>query len=62
MDPGVHGVPVVEARPAQLGVVQREPQRLDEVQRRLGRRAQPRDVPRVGRDLRLDERDVQRQG
>jgi hypothetical protein len=61
VDPHVNRVPVVEPRPLQLGIVQRKAERFDEVQRRIGRRAQPGDVARIRRDLRLDQRDVKRQ-
>jgi len=51
----------MDGRADQLGVVQRKPERLDEVQRGFGGRAQPGDVAGVGRDLGLDQGNVQRQ-
>ena len=61
MDPGVYFIPPMDGRTDQLGIVQREAERLDEVQRGLRGRAQPGDVAGVGRDLGLDQGNVQRQ-
>jgi hypothetical protein len=47
--------------PSDFGIVEPEPQRLDQVQRGVGGRAGAGDVARVGRDFRFDQRDVQRQ-
>ena len=50
---------VVEAGAAQARVVEREAQRLDQVQPRAGVRAQADDVAGVGRDFGLVEDDVE---
>ena len=50
---------IVEARSPDAGIVQREPERPDEVQRRAGIRAKPDDVSGVGRDFGLEEDDVE---
>ena len=46
-----HGVPVVEARALEFAIVDGEAERLDQVQRAAGGRAQARDVAGVGRNL-----------
>ena len=51
--------PVVEAGAPHCALVETEARRADYVQRRARRRAQARDVPRIGRYLRLDECDVE---
>ena len=53
---------IVEAGAAQARVVELEAQRFDEMQPRAGVGAQANDVARVGRDLRLEEDDVERHG
>jgi len=60
MSSHVDAAPVVEACSLELSVADREAERFDQVQRAAGRRAQSRDVSRVGRDLGLDEHDSQR--
>ncbi len=49
---------IVEPAPTQLGVVEGEAERFDEMQVDAGVRAQPDDVAGVGGDLGLDEHDV----
>ena len=56
----VDEVPVVDAGPAHTVLVDPEAERPDEVERRGGGRAEPGNVARVGRDLGLDEHDVER--
>ena len=51
-------LPVIHARALELRVVELEAERLDQVQRRLRRRAQPRHVARVRRDFRFNQNDV----
>ena len=58
--PHVDEVPVVDAGPAHTVLVDPEAERPDEVERRGRGRAEPGDVARVGRDLGLDEDDVER--
>ena len=60
--PEIGLVPVVEAGALHVLLVQREAERADQVQRRVGGGAEARDVPGVGRDARFDEGDVQGHG
>src|SRR5690606_11355518 len=48
-------LPVVDPRPAQRGVVERESQRLDQVQPQVIEEAQADDVSRIGRDFGFEE-------
>ena len=61
-DPRLDPLPVVEAGSAHLALVEREAERLDEVQARAGREAGAAGVSRVPVDLGLDERDVEGPG
>src|ERR1700719_973126 len=56
----VERVQVIEPRALELAIVERKAERLDQMQRATGRRAEPGDVPGVRRNLRLDQHDVQR--
>jgi hypothetical protein len=60
VDDDAEGVPVVESGALELAIVDSKAERLDEVERAARRGAEARDVPRVRRDLGLDEDDVQR--
>jgi len=60
MSSHVDATPVVEAGPFEFAIVDREPERFDEVQRTAGRGAQSGDVARVRRNLRFHEHDAQR--
>src|SRR5436190_11923204 len=51
-------LPVVHAGPFELGVVEFEAERFDQVQSRFGRGAKAGDVAGVGRDFRFEEDDV----
>ena len=51
-------LPIIQAGAFELFVVQLEAERFDQMQRRSRGRAQPRHVPGVRRNLRLDENDV----
>lgn len=53
--------PIIETGPLQLPIVQREAERLDEVQRRTRRETEAADVAGIRRNLRLNENDVERQ-
>jgi hypothetical protein len=52
--------PVVHSATPQVSIAQHKPQRAHQVQPRPGCHAQSPDVPRVGRDLRLHQNQVQR--
>lgn len=52
-------LPVVEPRSAYGLLVGAEAQWVDQVEARSDPQAQPSDVARIGRDLRLDERDME---
>ena len=56
----VEQVPVVEAGPLELAIVDAKAERLNQMQRAARCRAEARDVAGVRRYLRFDERDVQR--
>jgi hypothetical protein len=56
----VDEVPVIDARSAHTVLVDTETERTHEVERRCGSGAEPGDVAGVGRDLRLDQNDVER--
>ena len=56
----VDEVPVVDPRPPNAMLVDPEAERPDEVEHGPGRGAEAGDVPRVRRNLRLDENDVER--
>ena len=58
-DAQVEVLPVVEPRPPAVPVVEPEPQRADQPERRPGGDAGPPDRAGVGRDLGLDQHDVQ---
>jgi hypothetical protein len=60
MHDDAHGVPVVETRALECPIVDAKTERLDEVQRTAGSGAQSRDVSGVGRNLGLDQNDMQR--
>ena len=51
-------LPVIHARAFELRVIQLETERLDEMQRRLRRRAEPRHVARVRRNFRFNQDNV----
>ena len=51
-------LPVIHARPLQLGVAEFEPKRLDQMKAAIGGGAQARHVSRVGRDFRLNKNDM----
>ena len=53
-------LPIIHARPAERLFIQRKSQRADEMQTRPDRQAKPRNIPRIRRNLRLDENDIQR--
>lgn len=57
-----HLAPVIEPGAAQRTIFQRKAERLDEVQMRAGREAEPADVAGIRRDLGLDENDVKHRG
>jgi hypothetical protein len=50
--------PVIHARALEPGVIEFKPERFDQVQDAPGGRAQPRHIPCVGRDFRLNKNDV----
>lgn len=58
--PNVDEMPVVHARTTHAVLVDSKAERADQVQRASRGRAQPRDIAGIGRDLGLDEDDVQR--
>jgi hypothetical protein len=53
-------VPIIEPRAAKLFFIDLKPQWLNEPQLRADRHAAPPDVPRIRRNLRLIEHDVQK--
>jgi hypothetical protein len=54
METDIHIFPVVEPCPPQVFVIDLEPQRGNEVERRFGRGTETGDAPRVGGDLGFD--------
>ena len=58
-DPPAQVLPVVEPRAAAVAVVEVEPERPDQPEHRPGRDARPTDRAGVGRDLGLDQDDVE---
>jgi hypothetical protein len=60
MCPNVDEIPVVHAGASDAVLVDSKPEPPHEMKRRGRRGTQPRDIARVGRNLRLDEDDVQR--
>lgn len=61
-DAQVYMFPVVEARALHLALVQREPEWLDQMQRRAGGEARATRIARVPMDLGMHEYDVKAQG
>jgi hypothetical protein len=59
MAPNFNQVPIVDARSADGFLVDSKSEGADEVECRCRRRAEPSDVARIGRDLRLDQNDMQ---
>ena len=53
-------VPIVETRAAHRVLVDAKTELADQVQDATAGHTQPRDVPGIGRDLRLDQHDVER--
>lgn len=56
----LHILPVIEASPFKVTVFRAEAKRADEMQNRLGRTAQSRNAPRVGRDFWFNQDNVER--
>src|SRR6185295_17574907 len=56
--PEIHPVPIIQSRPPDLALVERESQWLDEMERGIGGRAEPCDAAGVGRYPRLDQHHV----
>ena len=57
----VHVLPVVEPRSSQLALVEREPERLHEMQHRAGGKTGAAGIAGVPVNLRVNEHDVERQ-
>ena len=60
MMPYVNFRPVVQPRPPEMPIINTETQRMDQMKRNLRRPAEPGDIARIGRDLRLIKHDVKR--
>ena len=56
----VNFVPVIEARTFELAIVDAKTERFNEMKGDTGGRAETCDIARIGWNLRLDERDMQR--
>jgi len=58
MVPDINPAPVVKTGSFQVLVIHLETQRMNQVERKLGGAAKPRDIARIGRDLRLMKHDM----
>src|SRR5215203_132289 len=59
VDPQVQTVPIIEPSTTHIRIVDRKAERLDEVERRIGRNAKAGDITGVRWNLGLNERDVE---